>query len=101
MRKLKLGLEALHVESFEMLTAEPVRGTVLGLSYPNGCHTPPDSLDADTCQYATCAGTTCWYSCNGTCDCGATVGCQPESAGPTLCFGMPSCINQCHPTPGF
>src|SRR5687767_10932373 len=68
MRKLKLGLESLHVESFEVLTAEPVRGTVLGLSYPNGCHTPPDSLDADTCQYATCAGTTCWYSCNGTCD---------------------------------
>jgi hypothetical protein len=101
MRKLRLEIDALAVESFDTHAVAEGAGTVRGMaSYPDGCFPPSDSQDPflDTCGYATCAGNTCWYSCNGTCNCG-TVGCPPpESAGYTYCMKDNSCINQCFPT---
>ena len=98
MRKLKLEIETLVVESFDTRAAEGGAGTVHGhASYPLGCHTPPDSYP-DTCDYATCAGMTCWESCNGTCDCG-TVGC-PRYTDFTNCPEHLSCMYGCHPTGG-
>jgi hypothetical protein len=98
MRKLRLNPESLRVESFDVHEGAPWQGTVHGHSYPNQCDPPSDSLDPayNTCHFATCAGDTCWQSCNGTCNCG-TVGCQPYSRGYTYCFGDPSCIEQCDP----
>ena len=99
MKKLKLDVDALAVESFDTRAAESGAGTVHGhISYPNGCHTPPDSYP-ETCDYATCAGNTCWQSCNGTCNCGGTAAC-PQYTDYTNCEQWPSCINQCHPTGG-
>jgi hypothetical protein len=100
MKKLKLDADELRVESFDTRAMEAGAGTVRGLSYPNQCDPPSDSLDPgfDTCQYATCAGATCWQSCNGTCNCGGgSGGCQPYSAAYTYCEKDASCINQCDP----
>ena len=101
MKKLKLEIDALAVESFDTHAMLGGEGTVRGLeSYPNGCFPPSDSVDPaiDSCAYATCAGNTCWYSCNGTCNCGS-AGCQPqESAGYTYCLKDASCLNGCFPT---
>jgi hypothetical protein len=103
MKKLKLEIDALAVESFDTFVAPDGEGTVRGLeSYPNGCFPPSGSVDPaiDSCAYATCAGDTCWQSCNGTCNCGGSAGCPQESAGYTYCFRDPSCLNQCFPTGG-
>jgi hypothetical protein len=101
MRKLTLDVDALRVESFDTHEVDAHGGTVRGLSYPNQCDPPSDSLDPqlDTCQYATCAGSTCWPSCNATCNhCGGTGGCQQYSVAFTYCEKDPSCINECDPT---
>ena len=100
MKKLKLNADELRVESFDTRAMEAGAGTVRGLSYPNHCDPLADSLDpwADTCQNATCAGDTCWQSCNGTCNCGVTGGCQQYSAGYTFCPKDVSCIDKCDPT---
>lgn len=105
MRKLRLDPDHLHVESFSPAREAARQGTVYGhYSYPQGCFPPSDSNDPylDTCGYATCAGDSCWQSCNGyTCGCdGGGASAQCESAGPTLCIGDYSCINQCFPPPG-
>ena len=100
MNKLKLSVDSLRVESFEVVRGETERGTVRGHeSYPNGCFPPSGSDDPflDTCHYATCAGNTCWQSCNGTCNCGS-VGCPAYSQDYTYCEKDASCINQCFPT---
>ncbi|HET7229473.1 MAG TPA: hypothetical protein VFJ16_05690 [Longimicrobium sp.] len=104
MRKLRLDPDHLRVESFS-----PVRddggqsGTVYGhYSYPQGCWPASDSNDpmVDSCGYATCAGMSCWQSCNGyTCGCDPVNSAQCESIGYTYCMKDESCINQCHPTP--
>ena len=102
MKKLKLEIDALAVESFDTHAVAESGGTVRGMaSYPDGCFPPSNSQDPfiDTCGYATCAGNTCWYTCGDTCGCGVTVGCQPqESAGHTYCIQDYSCLNQCFPT---
>ncbi|HEX6746796.1 MAG TPA: hypothetical protein VF092_05820 [Longimicrobium sp.] len=98
MRKLRLDPHLLRVESFDMRDGGPLQGTVHGHSYPIQCDPPSDSIDPafDTCQYATCAGSTCWQSCNGTCNCGS-VGCQPWSQAYTYCDKDMSCVVQCDP----
>jgi hypothetical protein len=77
MRKLKLDLEDLSVESFAT-TPEPHReaGTVFGQQCT--CYTQCTCPGCPTCDAScngTCGGTcagTCDASCNGTCDCPAT-----------------------------
>jgi hypothetical protein len=104
MKKMRLALDALAVESFATERASAGSGTVHGrgmdASYPIACDPPSDSMDPflDTCQYATCAGSTCWQSCNGTCNCGGgSAGCGTASAGYTYCWKDASCIEQCDP----
>jgi len=59
MKKLRLEMDALRVESFATAAGAREAGTVHGHSYPNGCFPPPGSDPfVDTCHYATCAGDT-------------------------------------------
>jgi hypothetical protein len=104
MRKLRLDPDDLRVDSFSPVREDGVRqGTVYGhYSYPQGCWPPSDSNDpaVDTCGFGTCAGMSCWESCNGyTCGCDPAGSLQCESIGYTYCMKDVSCINQCHPTP--
>jgi hypothetical protein len=57
MKKLKLSLEELRVESFATGAATRAEGTVHGHA--------PQTRNQNTCQ-ATCAAT-CLFSCEGTC----------------------------------
>ena len=70
MRKLKLDLEELAVESFPTDTVAQERGTVQGHGQTDG---------GTTC-WATCIGDTCWDSCGA--DCGSYY-CTPYSCGLT------------------
>jgi hypothetical protein len=105
MKKLKLDLDDLRVDSFDTTPAAAAgeRGTVHG-QYPEtyrGCNTDEETCDScfgscgDTCGYS-CNGTcgTCAESCNGTCNtcytnCGSCPGqwsCDPS------CY---SCCDTC------
>jgi hypothetical protein len=100
MRKLRLDLDHLRVESFSPARDSTGRdGTVHGHnSYPQGCFPPSNSNDPwlDTCGYATCAGNSCWESCNGyTCGCNPAGSQQCDSVGYTFCLGDKSCIAHC------
>jgi hypothetical protein len=100
-RKLRLNPEELRIETFSTDDGRTRPGTVYGhYSYPMGCFPPPDSDPAiESCGY-TCAGDSCWQSCNGlTCGCDPVGSSQCESAGPTLCLGDYSCIQRCVPIP--
>ncbi|HET7230747.1 MAG TPA: hypothetical protein VFJ16_12135 [Longimicrobium sp.] len=98
MAKLKLEIDALRVESFVSVAEDgrgggTVYGRYLDPSYPAACVAPPDSEPyLNTCGYATCAGDTCWQSCNGY-TCGCDAGSGNASYDPT-CAGD-SCINKC------
>jgi len=90
MKKLKLNLDEIKVESFQTVQALINKGTVLGNDeWTVTC--PPDTeagcaTEAATCPNTcvnTCAATcpntciaTCVASCNGTCD--GTCGCTPS-----------------------
>jgi hypothetical protein len=103
MRKLRLDPDQLRVESFLPVHDGGQHGTVYGHdSYPIACLPPSDSNDpgVNTCGYATCAGDTCWQSCNAsTCGCGPGSP-QCNSAGYTYCLGDASCLEQCLPPTG-
>jgi len=89
MKKLKLHLEDLQVDTFQTTAPEKPKGTVFGeqcTCYTNctcpGCPTCYASCNG-TCQVSCngdCSGATCDASCNGTCDwtcdntCGDTCG---------------------------
>ena len=83
MRKMRLELDALAVESFAAAEAGAPRGTVRGhvSLYYEDC-SPSETCDggntcAGTCQ--SCNGT-CVYSCHATCGC-PSGGCVGPSAG--------------------
>ena len=59
MKKLKLDLEKMRVESFSIGGGEG-RGTVQANS--------PQSTDCSLYPDYTCIGNTCWDSCGGSCD---------------------------------
>jgi hypothetical protein len=85
MRKLKLSVDALQVESFHAEAPQPNRGTVAGHTGPEECVSPYGSCERwctdgtcnNTCP-ASCFGTcgTCGNSCNGTCDFFTCGGCS-------------------------
>lgn len=89
MRKLKLSLDSLQVESFDTDASQSMRGTVAGRAvtdYPDECVTPAGtcfkncSVDAtcNSCDYS-CAGS-CWGTCGASCNgsCGASCGCNTD-----------------------
>ncbi len=76
MNKLKLVIDALHVESFDAGGDAEQKGTVRAhITYFN-CNTAPDQTCGNfaTCEYATCTtetwdpGCTDPYTCGGTCE---------------------------------
>jgi hypothetical protein len=71
MRKLKLQLEDLRIDSFATTPAEKPKGTVFGEQCT--CYTQCTCPGCPTC-YASCNGT-CDASCNGTCDASCDGGC--------------------------
>ena len=107
MRKLKLDVEALVVESFDTVRNEPDKGTVVGNadliigageiiiapataschidfcadSWMSGCRTCGDTCNQKTAPCLTCDITGC-VSCRETCE---------------TCYG-PSCVTACLPT---
>ena len=88
MRKLKLALDAIQVESFTTHSGAAARGTVDGQQRQTfGCPTwtcPAPTLD--TCDQATCD-----YSCNGGCGTGATC----YSCVQTCAVSCQSCAVSC------
>ena len=74
MRKLRLNLEELEVESFDTDEARAARGTVLANEqYSYYCATDPDCR---TPGYASCAATRCDNRCSGD---DPTIGCPITS----------------------
>lgn len=75
MKKLKLDVDGLRVETFEPAAAAGPRGTVMGLvtySCDYICHELAGTGDPiqNTCDHATCAGASCGFTCNyATCGC--------------------------------
>lgn len=84
MKKLRLSLDALNVESFEMLNdGGPLRGTVPAnaATTPDVCVTQPDYCLSDNySECRSCIQGTCYQSCGGTC---GAVTCAASCAGPT------------------
>lgn len=100
MRKLKLDVEKLSVDSFQTAPGERKSGTVVGQS-PITINITCESCESEyqLCSVelgATC-DQSCWESCGGTCPC---LGCGPSevatcaSCGGT-CDGSPSCRPSC------
>ena len=82
MKKLRLQLEDLRIDSFQTTPVQRVKGTVRGEEDPCTCPT--------RCATCTCPDcNTCWESCNGSCyeSCNGTCG------GGETCDE--SCINTC------
>jgi hypothetical protein len=86
MRKLRLSLDTLRVESFHASADRPMRGTVPAHEWTQ--HADEScfgTCDTNCTRDASCAGGcgsgavscdgTCYASCNGTCN--ATCGCPP------------------------
>ena len=82
MRKLKLSLEELHVDSFHAVEAGEVRGTVVGHTgtqhYDESCFGTCDAM----CTQGTCGEFTCAACGSQTCTC------QPGGAS-----NMDTCLN--------
>ncbi|HEX2208098.1 MAG TPA: hypothetical protein VHG93_10485 [Longimicrobium sp.] len=96
MKKMKLNLEQLAVDSFDTSAAAEKRGTVFGEQCT--CHTQCTCPGCPTCQnYATCD-----QSCNGTCDASCVYG---TCAGQYTCEGtcdscyFTQCVNTCYNCP--
>jgi len=105
MRKLKLQLDDLRIDSFDTTPAQQAKGTVFGEQCT--CYTQCTCPGCPTCD-ASCNGTcaascngTCGASCAGTCDLSCDGGCGTWDPS---CGGM-SCDPTCggfmtYPGPG-
>ena len=91
MKKLRLHLEDLSIDSFATTYVKREKGTVYGeqCTCPTACTCPGCPTCDASCGGASCAATcaascygTCDASCNGTCDytCGGNT-CDPTCAG--------------------
>jgi hypothetical protein len=92
MKKLRLRLDDLRIDSFQTTQAEQPEGTVFGEQCT--CHTQCTCPGCPTC-YASCNGT-CDASCNGSCNCSGDT-CNAS------CFGTceETCDNSCGGTCGY
>ena len=100
MKKLKLELDALEVESFEVARTGPPTGTVHGHNTATQCNTSPDRTCAGylTCDFNSCDGlcSAANYCTDfGTCDatCNYTQTCETECE--QTCFSCDSCAITC------
>ena len=92
MRKLRLDVEQLTVETFEVTrAAERERGTVRGHLTNNVITCDNTDCNQNTCldTCATCPNT-CWYSCGDTCPGTCPNTCAQSCNG--TCYD-PSCVN--------
>ncbi|HEX2201786.1 MAG TPA: hypothetical protein VHG91_00735 [Longimicrobium sp.] len=73
MRKIKLQLDALRVETFDTGAEPELRGTVRGRhhTFEVGCGEPVDDGTIVYCPVPT-AQATCGWTCGSTCTCGCT-----------------------------
>ncbi len=94
MKKLKLQLEDLRIDSFQTTPAEKPKGTVFGEQCT--CYTQCTCPGCPTCD-ASCNGT-CDASCNGTCgaSCNGTCGETYDTCGQSCYYG--SCEPTCDVT---
>ena len=76
MRKLRLQLEDLRIDSFDTTSVQREKGTVFGEQCT--CYTQCTCPGCPTC-YASCNGT-CDASCNGTCDASCDGGCTWDAS---------------------
>jgi hypothetical protein len=102
MRKLKLSVGELQVESFHAVNLAAERGTVAAHSEPWECVSPYGSCEryctqdsCNTCQgscYGTCGGTcanTCGDTCGNTCGCTGYTQCNCQTH--ETCWGASIC----------
>ena len=85
MKRLKLEIEELRVESFDAGVGDG-RGTVRAHGYTEFCDSEPfeDSINYCGTAVASCAGQyTCAYTCGNTCSCG----CGATAYGHYTCNG--------------
>ena len=89
MKKMKLNLEALAIESFDTTHPPAKRGTVFGdqCTCPTNCTCPGCPTCDGTCPQ------TCGDSCNGTC--GGQWTCDPTC---DSCY-FTGCVNTCYNCP--
>ena len=89
MKKLRLGLESLAVESFDTaVEAEADRGTVRGRDSATGPEEPDTIAATCTCPPPNTA------SCGGTCDWTCAGGCTAATCGEYTC--AQTCPNTCY-----
>ncbi len=100
MKKLKLNLDDLKVESFNTSTSEPIKGTVKGnWTYTNSCGEESDGIVICDTEQATCWNTcdaTCFTNCATDCatcngSCAADPSCQGPSCYGATCKPIPQC----------
>jgi hypothetical protein len=96
MRKLRLQLESLAVESFTTADERDTRGTINARSGDTQADSCADNTCFQTCAGSTCngGGNTCWDSCDGFCGTyycpsGGSLslsGCNPDTLGCTQAY---------------
>jgi hypothetical protein len=103
MRKLKLSLDALHVESFHAESVDPERGTVAAHSDPAECVSPWGTCEKYCTQDGSCnscqgscfgsCGVTCINTCGATClqTCGCTGATECNCQTWETCLGAYEC----------
>jgi hypothetical protein len=88
MKKLRLHLEDLRIDSFTTTPTEKPKGTVFGEQCT--CYTQCTCPGCPTCaNYGTCDAScngTCDASCNGTCAASCDGTCVPYTRGDDTCF---------------
>ncbi|MDB4950865.1 MAG: hypothetical protein JWM27_3514 [Gemmatimonadetes bacterium] len=75
MRKLRLDLDALSVDSFETAAAEPERGTVHAHLSRDGVCSTYFCTDEESCAYTGCGDCTLVDTCQANESCG--ISCRP------------------------
>lgn len=98
MRKIRLEIDALHVESFVPAEQAVARGTVRGMAslYWEDCspsETCPGAYPCDPSQQS-CGGTCYENTCHPGCGGGGSAGCSGGCSGVTWCYVDTTCIDQ-------
>ncbi|MFA7420499.1 MAG: hypothetical protein WCZ90_12515 [Melioribacteraceae bacterium] len=102
MSKLKLNLDEIKVESFEVMDSVKKSGTILAQETGDGCLTPLDLCDP-TSVGTTCPATGCGESCPCTIDepgcptlitCNTCMGatCEYPCSKPVYTYCVPECL---------